>query len=56
MTTGLFVMGLEQGLEFCKEHDIKAVFITADKQIIPTETVLPQYDFCGAEAGYIDAR
>lgn len=56
MTTGLFVMGLEQGLEFCKEHDIKAVFITADKQIIPAETVLPQYDFCGAEAGYTDAR
>ena len=56
LTTGLFVMGLDKGLEFCAEHDIKAVFITSDKRIIPTENVLPQYTFMGEEAGYIDAR
>lgn len=56
LTTGLFVMGLDKGLEFCAEHDIKAVFITSDKRIIPTENVLAQYTFMGEEAGYIDAR
>lgn len=56
LTTGLFVMGLEQGLAFCQENDIKAVFITEDKRLIPTEQVLEQYTFMGEEAGYIDAR
>lgn len=56
LTTGLFVMGLDRGLEFCEQHDIKAVFITDDKRVIPTENVLAQYEFMGEEAGYRDAR
>lgn len=36
MTTALFVMGLEQGLAFCAEQGIDAVFITADHKLHTT--------------------
>lgn len=37
MTTALFVMGLEKGMAFCADHDLEAVFITADKTIYVTD-------------------
>lgn len=56
LTTALFVMGLDKGMEFCEQNDIKAVFITADKQIVPTENVKAQYVFQGEQAGYSDGQ
>lgn len=58
MTTALFVMGLDDGLAFCKENNIAAVFITADKQIYPSDAVASActYTFLGEEKGYTDAQ
>ncbi len=56
LTTALFVMGLERGMEFCAQHDIKAVFVTTEQQVVPTETIRAQYTFTGAQAGYTDGK
>lgn len=56
LTTALFVMGLDKGMKFCEQNDVKAVFITADKQIVPTENVKAQYVFQGEQAGYSDGQ
>lgn len=56
LTTALFVMGLDKGMEFCEQNDVKAVFITADKHIVPTENVKAQYVFQGEQAGYSDGQ
>lgn len=58
LTTALFVMGLDDGLAFCAENDIAAVFITTDKQIYTSDAVptVCTYTFLGAEKGYTDAQ
>lgn len=58
MTTALFVMGLDDGMKFCQENNIAAVFITSDKQIYTTDAVASvcTYTFLGAEKGYTDAQ
>lgn len=56
LTTALFVMGLEQGMEFCQVHKIKAVFVTSDHRMIATDDVRAQYTFDGAKMGYTDAN
>lgn len=58
LTTALFVMGLEDGMAFCAEQGIAAVFITADKQIYTTDAVdtVCTYTFLGEEKGYTDAQ
>ena len=58
MTTALFVMGLDDGLAFCKENNIAAVFITADKQIYTSDAVASActYTFLGEKKGYTDAQ
>ena len=52
LTTALFVMGLEKGLAFCAEQNVKAAFVTADKQVYVTDALTPQFAFDGAQAGY----
>lgn len=52
LTTALFVMGLDAGLAFCAEQNVKAAFVTADKQVYVTESLVPQFAFDGAHAGY----
>ena len=37
MTTALFVMGLDRGMEFCAEQSLDAAFITADHKIYVTD-------------------
>ena len=58
LTTALFVMGLEDGMAFCAEHDIAAVFVTADKQVHTTEQVdaVCTFTFLGDEKGYAYAQ
>lgn len=58
LTTALFVKGLDDGLVFCAENNIAAVFITSDKRIYTTEAVASvcTYTFLGAEKGYTDAQ
>lgn len=56
LTTALFVMGLSRGLEFCEQHDIKAVFVTDAREVIPTENLRGQYTFTGTQAGYTDGQ
>lgn len=56
LTTALFVMGLERGLEYCAQNDVKAIFVTADRKVIPTDAVRAQYTFTGAQAGYTDGQ
>lgn len=54
LTTALFVMGLEDGMEFCAANGIAAVFITADKQIHTTPKVkqICAFTFDGEDKGY----
>lgn len=56
LTTALFVMGLERGLEFCAQHGVKAVFVTDTHEVISTEIIKAQYAFTGAQAGYTDGQ
>lgn len=58
LTTALFVMGLDDGLAFCAENNIAAVFITSDKQIYTTDAVASActYTFLGEKKGYTDAQ
>lgn len=58
LTTALFVMGLEEGMTFCEQNDIAAVFITADKQVHVTDKVgaVCTFTFLGEEKGYTNAQ
>ena len=58
LTTALFVMGLEEGMMFCAENQIAAVFITADRQVYTTQQVgeLCTFSFLGEEKGYTYAQ
>lgn len=58
LTTALFVMGLSDGLAFCAQNDIAAVFITADKQIVATDKAAESCTiaFMGEEQGYTYAQ
>lgn len=37
LTTALFVMGLDGGLQFCRDNGVEAVFLTADRKIYTTD-------------------
>ena len=39
LTTALFVMGLDTGIEFCKSNNINAVFITKEHKIYTVGSV-----------------
>ena len=58
LTTALFVMGLEEGMAFCEQNDVAAVFITADKQVHVTDKVgeVCTFAFLGEEKGYTHAQ
>lgn len=55
LTTALFVMGLDKGMAFAREHELKAIFVTSDKQIYTSPAMGAQYTFRGETAGYTDA-
>ena len=58
LTTALFVMGLDEGMAFCEENAIAAVFITADKQVYTTPQVenVCSFAFLGEDKGYAYAQ
>ena len=58
LTTALFVMGLEEGMAFCGQNDIAAVFVTADKQVHVTDKVgeVCTFAFLGEEKRYTHAQ
>lgn len=58
LTTALFVMGLDEGLAFCAEQGIAAVFVTADKQVYTSAQVdeVCTFTFLGEEKGYTYAQ
>lgn len=57
-TTALFTLGLEEGMRFCAEHQIAAVFVTTDKTVHTTDAVdkVCTFTFQGEEKGYQYAR
>lgn len=58
LTTALFVMGLKDGMAFCTENNVAAVFITADKRVVTTDTVAENgtFEFLGEAQGYVYAQ
>lgn len=52
-STTLFVLGLEDGLRFCADNGIDAIFITEGKEIYVTAGLRDCFTFCGEEAGYV---
>ena len=58
LTTALFVMGLEDGMAFCAQNGIAAIFVTSEKQVYTTDAVASAciYTFLGADKGYNDAQ
>ena len=57
LTTALFVMGLDKGMQFCAENEIAAVFITSDKQVYTTSGVEDYtFEFLGEKKGYTYAE
>ena len=58
LTTALFVMGPDEGMAFCEENAIAAVFITADKQVYTTPQVenVCSFAFLGEDKGYAYAQ
>jgi thiamine biosynthesis lipoprotein len=49
-STALFVMGAEKGVEFAREHEISALFITGDKKLYKTGAFAD--DFQLTDEGY----
>ncbi|MGI6181624.1 MAG: FAD:protein FMN transferase [Agathobaculum sp.] len=58
LTTALFVMGLEDGMAFCEENEVAAVFITAQNEVHVSEQVseICTFDFVGEKKGYTYAQ
>ena len=51
-STALFVMGLDEGLDFCAAHGLSAVFITDDKTVYVTDALRDAFTLTGEEAGF----
>lgn len=53
-STAFFIMGLDQALDFyIAEGDFEAVFVTEQKEVYVTKKLQDQFEFTGAEWGYI---
>lgn len=51
-STALFVMGLDEGLDFCAVHGLSAVFIADDKTVYVTDALRDAFTLTGEEAGF----
>lgn len=51
-STALFVMGLDEGLDFCAEHGLAAAFIADDKTVYVTDALRDAFTLTGEEAGF----
>ncbi|MGN0993982.1 MAG: FAD:protein FMN transferase, partial [Butyricicoccus sp.] len=51
-STALFVMGLDEGLDFCVEQGIAAAFIADDKTVYVTDALRDAFTLTGEEAGF----
>ena len=51
-STALFVMGLDEGLDFCAAHGLSAVFIADDKNVYVTDALRDAFTLTGEEAGF----
>lgn len=58
LTTALFVMGLEDGMAFCGQNGIAAVFVTDGNAVYTTEKVaeICEFEFVGEKKGYTYAQ
>lgn len=52
LSTALFVMGCEKGMQFCAQEGVSAVFITTDKLVYVTDDLRDKFTFTGEQAGY----
>lgn len=52
-STTLFILGLDEGLRYCSENGLDAVFITEQKEIYVTEGLRDRFTFRGEAAGYV---
>lgn len=51
-STALFVMGLDEGLDFCAEHGLAAAFIADDKTVYVTDALRDAFTLTGEEVGF----
>ncbi|MDO5783504.1 MAG: FAD:protein FMN transferase [Eubacteriales bacterium] len=51
-TTALFVMGLDRAVEYCKAHDIEAVFVCRDHTVHVTDGLKDSFSMDSAEYTY----
>lgn len=51
-STALFVLGLDEGLDFCAEHELAAAFIADDKTVYVTDALRDAFTLTGEEAGF----
>ncbi len=58
LTTALFVMGLEEGMAFCEENEVAAVFVTAQNEVHVSGHVseICTFEFEGEKKGYTYAQ
>lgn len=53
-TTALFVMGLEEAMAFCKQHQIEAVFVCKDHTVHVTDGLKPSFKLQSTEYTYAE--
>ena len=52
--TALFVMGLEEAMAFCKQHQIEAVFVCKDHTVHVTDGLKPSFELQSTEYTYAE--
>lgn len=54
LDTAVYILGLEKGRELIRQFGgVEAVFVTTDKKIIVTDGIKDQFEFIGADSGYV---
>ena len=54
LDTAVYILGLDQGRELLRQYGgVEAIFVTTDKKVYVTEGLKANFEFLGADSGYV---